>query len=227
MTASGSRWRKCPARTLHDTGLTLTQAANPGDDHLHVSGAGLQKGWILQVENEFMPVTVVGSGTVYVVRGFFGSQASTHSAGTAIKAVSPETNTVRTSRGFGGTSIASHAAGAAITDVDGLGGYAFTLSSGAPSVADVVWANNSTFLGQTGRTVQCTPPTFASGNISFQCNTTGALPLGPTGSGTLATVNVTGKASTYRRAVPGPQPVGGDPPRHHRRRAPHQHPPAA
>ena len=35
-----------------------------------------------------------------------------------------------------------------------------------------------------------TPP---SGNISFQCNTTGALPLGPTGSGTLATVNVTGK----------------------------------
>jgi hypothetical protein len=183
-----------PARTLHSTGLTLTQVANPGDNHLHVSGAGLQKGWILQVENELMPITDVGSGTVTVVRGFFGTQASSHSAGTSIKAVFPETNTVRVSRGFGGTSIASHAAGASIIDVDGLGSYGFTMSSsGAPAVIDFVWAANDSFLGQTGRTVQCNPPTF-SGNISFQCSTTGTLPLGPTGAGTLATVNVTGKA---------------------------------
>jgi hypothetical protein len=182
-----------PARTLHDTGLTLTSSVNTTDTVLHVSAAGLQKGWILQVESELMPVTAAGSGTVTVVRGFFGSQASSHSAGTAIKAVSSETNTVRASRGFQSTPVQSHAAGASITDVDGLGGYGFTLSSpGVPAVIGFVWADNSTFLGQTGRTVQCThtPP---SGNISFQCNTTGALPLGPTGSGTLATVNVTGK----------------------------------
>ena len=182
-----------PARTLHDTGLTLATGVDASATSLSVSAAGLQKGWILQVESELMPVTDVGSGTVTVVRGFFGSQASSHSAGTAIKAVSSETNTVRASRGFQSTPVQSHAAGASITDVDGLGGYGFTLSSpGVPAVIGFVWADNSTFLGQTGRTVQCThtPP---SGNISFQCNTTGALPLGPTGSGTLATVNVTGK----------------------------------
>ena len=192
-----SEWFKVvekPSRTLHDAGLTLSSGVDAAVTTLPVSGGGsVQKGWILQVESELMPVTGVGSSTVTVVRGFFGSQASIHSAGTAIKAVSSETNTVRTSRAFQGTSIASHAAGAPITDVDGLGGYGFTLSStAAPTYIGFVWADNSTFLGQTGRTVQCThtPP---SGNISFQCNTTGALPLGPTGSGTLATVNVTAK----------------------------------
>ncbi len=192
-----SEWFKVlekPSRTLHDAGLTLPSGVNETDTVLSVSGAGtVEKGWILQVESELMPVTAVGSGTVTVVRGFFGSQASSHSAGTAIKAVSSETNTVRTSRGFQGTAIASHAAGAPITDVDGLGGYGFTLGSpGVPDVIGFVWADNSTFLGQTGRTVQCThtPP---SGDISFQCNTTGTLPLGPTGAGTLATVNVTAK----------------------------------
>jgi hypothetical protein len=192
-----SEWFKIlekPSRTLHSTGLTLASGVNAGDTVLSLSGAGtVEKGWILQVESELMPVTAEGSGTVTVVRGFFGSQASSHSAGTAIKAVSSESNTVRTSRAFQGTSIASHAAGASITDVDGLGGYGFTLSStAAPTFIDFVWADNSTFLGQTSRTVQCTPPTF-SGNISFTCNTTGALPLGPTGSGTLATVSVTPK----------------------------------
>ena len=94
---------------------------------LSVSGSGLQKGWILQVDSELMPVASTGSGTVTVVRGFFGSQASSHSAGTAIKAVFPETNTVRTSRGFQGTPVQSHAVGAPITDLDGLGAYQFTL----------------------------------------------------------------------------------------------------
>jgi hypothetical protein len=183
-----------PARTLRDTGLTLTSGVNTTDTVLHVSGAGLQKGWILQVESELMPVTDVGSGTVTVARGFFGTQAASHSAATAIKTVSSESNTVRTSRGFGGTSRQSHAAGAPITDVDGVGGYGFTMSSpGVPDVIGFVWAANSTFLGQTGRTVQCNPPTFGSGNVSFQCNTTGALPLGPTGSGTLAGVDITAK----------------------------------
>jgi hypothetical protein len=194
-----SEWFKVeelPAHTLHDAGLTLSSGVDAAVTTLPVSGSGsVQKGWTLQVENELMAVTGVGTGTVTVVRGFFGSQAASHSAGTAIKAVSSETNTVRTSRGFQGTTIASHAAGAAITDVDGLGSYGFTMSSaGVPAVIGFAWANNSTFLGGTGRTVQCTPPTFPSGNVSLQCNTTGALPLGPTGSGTLATVNVTGKA---------------------------------
>jgi hypothetical protein len=184
-----------PARTFQSTGLTLSSGVDAAVTTLPVSGSGtVQKGWVLQVENELMPVTGVGSGTVQVARGFFGTQASAHSNGTAIKAVFPEINTVRTSRGFGGTSIASHALGASIIDVDGLGSYGFTTSSsGAPAVIDFVWADNSTFLGGTGRTVQCThtPP---SGNISFQCSTTGTLPLGPTGAGTLATVNVTGKA---------------------------------
>lgn len=192
-----SEWFKVeemPARTLHDTGLTLNSGVGTTDTELDVSAAGLQKGWILQVESELMPVTAVGSGTVTVVRGFFGSQASSHSAATAIKAVSSENNRVRVSRGFQGTSIASHAAGASITDVDGLGGYGFTLSSpGVPDVIGFAWAANSTFLGQTGRTPQCDPPTFGGGNVSLLCNTTGALPLGPTGSGTLATVNVIGK----------------------------------
>ena len=185
-----------PARTFQSTGLTLSSGVDAAVTTLPVSGSGtVQKGWVLQVENELMPVTGVGSGTVQVARGFFGTQASAHSNGTAIKAVFPEINTVRTSRGFGGTSIASHAVGASIIDVDGLGSYGFTTSSsGAPAVIDFVWADNSTFLGGTGRTVQCNPPTRGAGNISFQCSTTGTLPLGPTGAGTLATVNVTGKA---------------------------------
>jgi hypothetical protein len=185
-----------PARTLQSTGLTLASGVDAAVTTLPVNGSGsVQKGWVLQVENELMPVTGVGSGTVQVARGFFGTQASSHGAGTSIKAVFLETNTVRTSRGFGGTSIASHAAGASIIDVDGLGSYGFTTSSsGAPAVIDFVWAANDSFLGGTGRTVQCNPPTLGGSNISFQCSTTGTLPLGPTGAGTLATVNVTGKA---------------------------------
>jgi hypothetical protein len=184
-----------PSRTLRNTGLTLSSGVNETQTALALSGSGsVEKGWILQVDSELMPVTVGGSSSVTVVRGFFGSQASSHSAGTPIKAVFPESNTVRTSRGFQGTPIASHAAGAPITDVDGLGDYVFTMSSpGVPAIIGFVWADNSTFLGQTGRTVQCNPPSFGGGNVSFQCNTTGALPLGNTGSGTLATVNVTGK----------------------------------
>jgi len=46
-----------------------------------VSGSSsVQKGWIVQVDNELMPVTGVGSGTVTVVRGYFESQAASHSA---------------------------------------------------------------------------------------------------------------------------------------------------
>jgi len=183
---------KIPARTLRETGLTLSSGVNDTATTLSVSGSGsVQKGWIVQVDNELMPVTGVESGTVTVVRGFFGSQASSHSAGAPLKSAYTESNTVRTVRGFQGTTIASHSASATITDVDGLGGYGFTMASpGVPAVIDFVWSNNGTFLGQTGRAPDCDPP---SGDITFQCDTTGALPLGPTGSGTLATVNVTGK----------------------------------
>jgi hypothetical protein len=183
-----------PARTLHDTGLTLSSAINDTVTTFSVSGSGsVQKGWALQVDSELMLVTNTGSGTVTVVRGTFGSQAASHNAAAALKSTFAETNTVRTVRGFQSTTIASHSAGAAITDVDGLGGYGFTAASpGVPSDVDFVWAKNGAFLGQTGRTPACNPPTFPSGTVSFQCDTTGTLPLGPTGSGTLATVDVTG-----------------------------------
>lgn len=183
-----------PARTLRETGLTLSSAVDEATTTLPVSGSGpVQKGWIIQIDNEVMPVTGVGSGTISVVRGYYGSQAASHSAGAALKSAYSESNTVRAVRGFQGSTVASHSAGAPITDVDGLGGYAFTMSSPAvPAVIDFVWASDSTFLGQTGRTPQCNPPTFPGGDVSFQCTTTGALPLGATGSGTLANVNVTG-----------------------------------
>jgi len=85
-----------------------------------------------------------------------------------------------------------------ITDPDGLGSYGFALDFD-PEQLDFVSVTNSAFLGSTGRTVLCLPPTFdrdGDGNpdpgyVRYACvsQATQSPPEpGPTGNGTLATV---------------------------------------
>ena len=51
-------------------------------------------------------------------------------------------------------------------------------------------ATNASFLGSTGRTVQCPPEILdpEEGSVRFGCATIGATPPGPSGSGTLSTL---------------------------------------
>lgn len=68
-----------------------------------------------------------------------------------------------------------------------LGAYQFELSF-APSVLSFVSVLDGPFLGSTGRTVQCFPPSIdaPAGIVRFACATFGASPPGPGGSGVLA-----------------------------------------
>ena len=179
-----------PARTLRETGTSLSQAADASQTQLQVGDSSqLQVGWLLLIDNERMPVTeITGPSSVRVVRGFFGTQASSHALHALIWAGSPEPNTVKVSRGLDGTALESHDAGSPITDLDGLGSYSFTLTRTSAAI-DFVSAKNGAFLGSTGRVPQCAPPSLGAGTVSLLCDSSGEL-RGPTGSGNLAAVSV-------------------------------------
>ena len=74
-----------------------------------------------------------------------------------------------------------------VDNVRNLGAYDFTLAfhPGVLSFVDVV---NGSFLGSTGRPVNCLPPQADADSVHFHCVTLGAEPAGPSGSGVLSTV---------------------------------------
>ncbi len=74
-----------------------------------------------------------------------------------------------------------------VDDVTNLGAYQFRLAFDNAVVA-FVNVTNGTFLGSSGRTVQCTPPILTASTVRFSCSTLGATLPGPNGSGVLATV---------------------------------------
>ncbi len=84
------------------------------------------------------------------------------------------------------TSAATVSVDIDIADAADLGGYSFTVTWDA-SVLSFVSVNNDAFLGSTGLSVSCDPPTTGANSVSFSCTTAGAQP-GPNGDGVLATI---------------------------------------
>ena len=69
----------------------------------------------------------------------------------------------------------------------GLGAFAFDISWD-PALASYVSISGGAFLGSTGRGTSCSAPTVGASSVHFQCFSLGAAPLGPQGSGVLATL---------------------------------------
>jgi hypothetical protein len=72
-----------------------------------------------------------------------------------------------------------------------LGTFQFTLSFDGALVA-YQSVTNGPFLGSTGRQAVCQPPAVGPGSVMFICNTIGASPPGPNGTGVLLTVGLLG-----------------------------------
>jgi len=74
-----------------------------------------------------------------------------------------------------------------VNNVTNLGAYQFSLEFD-PVIMAYVSAANGPFLGSSGRTVSCVPPSLADSNVRLACSTLGSSPSGPSGDGVLATV---------------------------------------
>jgi hypothetical protein len=72
----------------------------------------------------------------------------------------------------------------------GMGAFTFTLSWEQVRFAyvGIQGVGSAFFLATTGRPVFCQPPTFGIATLTYSCNSGGAIPLGPQGSGKLATI---------------------------------------
>jgi hypothetical protein len=93
-----------------------------------------------------------------------------------------------------------------VDNASGLGAFQFTLNFnssvvGFPSVINFESLSVGPFLGSSGRSVFCFPPTFNSGSASFVCLTQGPPPPpGASGSGVLA-------VATFAGLTPGLSPI--------------------
>jgi Cohesin domain len=75
----------------------------------------------------------------------------------------------------------------AVDAVTNLGAYEFTLAFNS-DVLEFVSVSNGSFLGSSGRTVFCPPPTIGANTVRFGCVTSGSTPDGPSGSGVLSSL---------------------------------------
>jgi hypothetical protein len=80
-----------------------------------------------------------------------------------------------------------------VDSVTNLGAYEFTLTFD-PSLASFVGVTSGTFLGSTGRSVNCLGPFLGAGIVRFGCVTLGDEPGGPSGTGLLARLRFSGLA---------------------------------
>jgi hypothetical protein len=85
-------------------------------------------------------------------------------------------------------------------DPDGLGAYEFQIKFDH-KIFDIV-VEDASFLGSTGRTVDCTMTIISENDIRFGCVSSGTDP-GPTGSGVLARIYVSPEADLKFRMTPG------------------------
>ncbi len=74
-----------------------------------------------------------------------------------------------------------------VENVVNLGAYELTLGFD-PAILRYVSIKNGSFLGSSGRTVNCLPPDHDEASVRVICVTLGAEPAGPSGTGVLATV---------------------------------------
>jgi hypothetical protein len=75
-----------------------------------------------------------------------------------------------------------------VEDVTNLGAFEFDLTYD-PSVLRFEDVQVGSFLGSSGREVQCLDPRSTESSMRFACVTLGSTPAGPDGSGVLATVS--------------------------------------
>jgi hypothetical protein len=73
--------------------------------------------------------------------------------------------------------------------IQGLGAFQFTLTYD-DDILEFVSVQEGDFLGSSGRTVNCLPPSQQATTAKFACVTLGAQPPGADGSGVLATVTL-------------------------------------
>lgn len=69
----------------------------------------------------------------------------------------------------------------------GLGSFEFTVDFNS-DVVSVIDVTEGPFLGSTGRSTTCTSPVITATSVNLSCNSLGASPDGPLGSGVLATI---------------------------------------
>jgi hypothetical protein len=82
----------------------------------------------------------------------------------------------------------------AAANIADLGGFQFTLVTN-PNVVVESAVQAGPFLGSTGRSVTCFQPTSVPGQFNYVCNTLGASPPAPTGSGVIATITLHGQGN--------------------------------
>ena len=130
-------------------------------------------------------VAVISAALVGSTRAVDAQQATAPSF-----SLTPAQQTVDLSAGTVTVSVEVHNVPAQAGFANGLGSFGFTLRYDKGVLADPV-AQVSSFLGSTGKQVQCLPAVIDGGSgpgtIKFGCATVGDA-AGPTGSGTLATV---------------------------------------
>ncbi len=98
-----------------------------------------------------------------------------------------------------------------VDNVVNLGAYQFTIGFD-PAILNYVSLQNGSFLGSSGRAVNCDPPVLKPDSASMVCRTLGATPEGPSGTGVLATATFlpvnTGIALIDLRGVILTNPMG-------------------
>jgi hypothetical protein len=109
-------------RDLVATGSTLSSAVTSSATTITTSAA-VSVGDVIDIKGERMAVISKSGNTLGVVRGFSGTLAVAHAAGTPISRIGSVANTVRMLRGQHASVVAAHASGSEILDADGLGAY--------------------------------------------------------------------------------------------------------
>jgi hypothetical protein len=75
--------------------------------------------------------------------------------------------------------------------MDGAGSYNLTLTLSDANAVAFRAGTNTTWLGSTGRTQSCSPTVLGPASAQLSCSSSGTV-AGPTGSGQMANVDITG-----------------------------------
>ena len=109
-------------RDLVSTGSTLSNAVTSSATTI-TTGAAINVGDVIDIKGERMAVISKSGNQVGVVRGFSGTVAVAHAAGSPISRVASVSSTVRMLRGQHASTVTAHLSGTGILDADGLGSY--------------------------------------------------------------------------------------------------------
>jgi len=171
----------------YPSGVTLAEdvQGTPSDNSFKISDRSLlREGWMIQVGTEYMLIEFLFDGAVHqpdvmvVQRAMNGSGAVFHASGKTINAQTVTVNIYANN----------------VTNSWGLGGFEVGITL-PPEVQFIKMTSQSTWLTSTGRSEWCDGPFQYGDTWTVSCATTGNLedgryPIGPKGSGVIATVTV-------------------------------------